>query len=216
MLTNHAAAPARVLPAIADVGADVTVVRYDEIARLPASGCVLLDGTGDLSAMVAACRSPDLQALAAPIIVIAPMHSLAVLKATWGFHDWVLPECGPNELLTRLRLAADVRLESSEHHVTAGGLHLDADTFSVQVYGSALNLTYTEFELLRALVSSPGQVWTRAALLRDVWNYQHPGGTRTVDVHVRRLRAKLGPELAAAISTVRKVGYKFVAKPATA
>jgi DNA-binding response OmpR family regulator len=73
-----------------------------------------------------------------------------------------------------------------------------------------LDLTFKEFELLKFLAQHPGRVFTRAQLLQEVWGYDYFGGTRTVDVHVRRLRAKLGPEHEALIGTVRNVGYKFV------
>ena len=79
--------------------------------------------------------------------------------------------------------------------------------------GSALDLTYKEFELLKFLAQHPGRVFTRDQLLREVWGYDYFGGTRTVDVHVRRLRAKLGSEYESMIGTVRQVGYKFVVPP---
>jgi DNA-binding response OmpR family regulator len=85
---------------------------------------------------------------------------------------------------------------------------LDTDTYQVTVAGRGLDLTYKEFELLRYLASRPGRVFTRPALLREVWGYDFYGGTRTVDVHVRRLRSKLGPEHEALIETVRGVGYR--------
>ena len=76
--------------------------------------------------------------------------------------------------------------------------------------GQPLDLTYKEFELIKYLAQHPGRVFTRAQLLQEVWGYDYYGGTRTVDVHVRRLRAKLGPEHEALIGTVRNVGYRFV------
>jgi DNA-binding response OmpR family regulator len=79
-----------------------------------------------------------------------------------------------------------------------------------------LDLTFKEFELLKYLAQHPGRVFTRAQLLQEVWGYDYFGGTRTVDVHVRRLRAKLGPDREALIGTVRNVGYKFVAQPIAA
>ena len=81
--------------------------------------------------------------------------------------------------------------------------------------GGALDLTYKEFELLKFLAQHPGRVFTRAQLLQEVWGYDYFGGTRTVDVHVRRLRAKLGAEHEQLIGTVRNVGYKFVRQPPT-
>ena len=101
------------------------------------------------------------------------------------------------------------RAGSGDGSVTRlGPLALDTETYRVTASGRPLDLTYKEFELLRFLASNPGRVYTRPALLREVWGYDFYGGTRTVDVHVRRLRAKLGPEHEHLIETVRGVGYR--------
>ena len=87
---------------------------------------------------------------------------------------------------------------------------IDEATYTARVRGRVLDLTFKEFELLKYLAQHPGRVFTRANLLTEVWGYDYFGGTRTVDVHVRRLRAKLGPEHDQLIGTVRNVGYRFV------
>jgi len=92
--------------------------------------------------------------------------------------------------------------------IRLGSLALDTDTYRVTAGGRPLDLTFKEFELLRFLASRPGRVFTRPTLLREVWGYDFYGGTRTVDVHVRRLRAKLGPEHEHLVETVRSVGYR--------
>jgi DNA-binding response OmpR family regulator len=92
--------------------------------------------------------------------------------------------------------------------IRLGALSLDTETYHVTVSGRPLDLTFKEFELLRFLALHPGRVFTRPSLLREVWGYDFYGGTRTVDVHVRRLRAKLGPEHEHLIETVRSVGYR--------
>jgi DNA-binding response OmpR family regulator len=89
-----------------------------------------------------------------------------------------------------------------------GALAVDLDSYRVTLAGRPLDLTYKEFELLRYLAARPGRAFTRPVLLREVWGYDFYGGTRTVDVHVRRLRAKLGPEHEGLIETVRGVGYR--------
>jgi DNA-binding response OmpR family regulator len=94
--------------------------------------------------------------------------------------------------------------------IRAGDLAIDEATYSARLRGRVLDLTFKEFELLKLLAEHPGRVFTRAYLLQEVWGYDYFGGTRTVDVHVRRLRAKLGPEHEALIGTVRNVGYRFV------
>jgi DNA-binding response OmpR family regulator len=93
---------------------------------------------------------------------------------------------------------------------------IDTATYGAKIKGRPLDLTYKEFELLRFLAQHPGRVFTRDQLLREVWGYDYFGGTRTVDVHVRRLRAKLGVEYESMIGTVRQVGYKFVGPSARA
>ena len=94
--------------------------------------------------------------------------------------------------------------------VDIGDLTIDESTYSARLSGTALDLTYKEFELLKFLAQHPGRVFSRSHLVQEVWGYDYFGGTRTVDVHVRRLRAKLGPEHEQMIGTVRNVGYKFV------
>jgi len=94
--------------------------------------------------------------------------------------------------------------------IRSGELTIDEATYSARLRGRSLDLTFKEFELLKYLAQHPGRVFTRAQLLQEVWGYDYFGGTRTVDVHVRRLRAKLGTEHEALIGTVRNVGYKFV------
>lgn len=91
-----------------------------------------------------------------------------------------------------------------------GDLSVDEATYSAKLKGRVLDLTFKEFELIKYLAQHPGRVFTRAQLLQEVWGYDYFGGTRTVDVHVRRLRAKLGPEHESLIGTVRNVGYRFV------
>jgi hypothetical protein len=92
-----------------------------------------------------------------------------------------------------------------------GGLVIDEDRYEVRVDGSPVELTYKEFELLRFLASRPGKVFTREVLLEQVWGYDYFGGSRTVDVHVRRIRAKIEREGRTYIRTVRGVGYIFEA-----
>jgi DNA-binding response OmpR family regulator len=99
---------------------------------------------------------------------------------------------------------------SDPEEIHAGDLHIDEASYAAKLRGRSLDLTFKEFELLKFLAQHPGRVFTRAVLLQEVWGYDYFGGTRTVDVHVRRLRAKLGPEHEALIGTVRNVGYRFV------
>ena len=140
---------------------------------------------------------------------------LAAVTADWGVDDVLLDTAGPAEVEARLRLAIG-RLAAARAATTSpieirnGDLTIDEATYSAQLKGRVLDLTFKEFELLKYLAQHPGRVFTRAQLLQEVWGYDYFGGTRTVDVHVRRLRAKLGPEHESLIGTVRNVGYRFV------
>ena len=118
------------------------------------------------------------------------------------------------EVEARVRLAIGRRaaavVAEAPDEIRSGELAIDEATYAARLRGRVLDLTFKEFELLKFLAQHPGRVFTRAQLLQEVWGYDYFGGTRTVDVHVRRLRAKLGPEHEALIGTVRNVGYRFV------
>ena len=118
----------------------------------------------------------------------------------------MLVEAGPAEVDARIRLALG-RAQSSQpsERIQTSGVVIDEASYSAKVHGRTLDLTYKEFELLRFLAAHPSRVFTREQLLSEVWGYDYFGGTRTVDVHVRRLRAKLG-DLDSLIGTVRNVG----------
>lgn len=118
------------------------------------------------------------------------------------------------ELRTRLMLAASRNKPEREESVFEwNGFHIDFANYEVLVDGTKLDLTYKEYELLKHLASSPGRVFTRSQLLKNVWGYDYIEGARTVDVHVRRLRSKLGSKHAGLIETVRHVGYRFKRLP---
>jgi DNA-binding response OmpR family regulator len=126
------------------------------------------------------------------------------------FDDFCLTPFHPKELEARLRHLQFRSGRGANPDVTAyGDLVLNFETYQAMVAGRPLDLTYMEYELLKFLVSHPGKVFTREQLLSRVWGYEYYGGARTVDVHVRRLRAKLGEEHANLIQTVRSVGYRF-------
>jgi DNA-binding response OmpR family regulator len=126
------------------------------------------------------------------------------------FDDFCLSPFHPRELEARLkhlfwRTGRGTRPELIEY----GELVLNLETYQASCAARPLDLTYMEYELLRFLASHPGKVFTRETLLSRVWGYEYYGGARTVDVHIRRLRAKLGEEHANLIQTVRSVGYRF-------
>jgi DNA-binding response OmpR family regulator len=126
------------------------------------------------------------------------------------FDDFCLTPFHPQELEARLRhLQYRAGQRGGPEMATYGDLMLNLETYQAVVGGRPLDLTYMEYELLRFFVTHPGKVFTREQLLSRVWGYEYYGGARTVDVHVRRLRAKLGEERAGLIQTVRSVGYRF-------
>jgi len=125
----------------------------------------------------------------------------------------ILNTAGPAEVEARLRLATGRQASlapAAPDEIRSGDLAIDEATYSARLRARVLDLTFKEFELLKFLAQHPGRVFTRAHLLQEVWGYDYFGGTRTVDVHVRRLRAKLGTEHESLIGTVRNVGYRFV------
>ena len=126
------------------------------------------------------------------------------------FDDFCLTPFHPAELEARLRhlLATEIDLHRADL-VEYGELTLNLETYQAAIAGRPLDMTYMEYELLKFLAQNPGKVFTREMLLSRVWGYEYYGGARTVDVHVRRLRAKLGEEYANLIQTVRSVGYRF-------
>jgi len=146
-----------------------------------------------------------------PLLVLITGAQLADLELRHDlFDDFCITPCHPVEIETRLRhlLArggSDVRPDMVQYN----SLVLNLETYQATIAGTPLDLTYMEYELLKFLAQNPGKVFTREVLLSRVWGYEYYGGARTVDVHVRRLRAKLGEEHANFIETVRSVGYRF-------
>jgi DNA-binding response OmpR family regulator len=146
-----------------------------------------------------------------PLLLLVAASQLADLELREDlFDDFCLSPFHPSELEVRLthlfwRTGRGTRPELVEY----GNLVLNLETYQAAVSSRPLDLTFMEYELLKFLATHPGKVFTRETLLSRVWGYEYYGGARTVDVHIRRLRAKLGEEHAPLISTVRSVGYRF-------
>jgi DNA-binding response OmpR family regulator len=144
-----------------------------------------------------------------PILVAAARRHTAELHAS-SCDDFVLAPLDPDEVVLRAsRLAARTSTTAAQESMTFKDLILNLATYQATVGAAPIDLTYMEYELLRFFVTNSGRVWSREQLLSRVWGYDYFGGARTVDVHVRRLRAKLGEERASWIATVRSVGYRF-------
>ncbi len=217
LLTNALSPSSDVLPALGLLGHTVRTAPLDAAALLdaPPHDAVLVDARRELVQARGLCRLLRTTGLSVPLLAVLTEGGLAGLSAEWGVDDVVLDAAGPAEVDARLRLAVGrTAPETSDPGVVrAGELTIDETTYTCRLRGRVLDLTFKEFELLKHLAQHPGRVFTRAQLLQEVWGYDYYGGTRTVDVHVRRLRAKLGVEHEQLIGTVRHVGYKFVTPP---
>jgi DNA-binding response OmpR family regulator len=218
LLLTTSSGSAGVLPALDLLPHTVRTAPRDVRALVAGTSpdVVLIDARSDLAEARATCRMLHATGLGVPLLAIVTESGLVALNADWGVDDVILAGAGPAEAEARLRLAIG-RLTTAtavgSGAIRAGELNIDPDTYAAKLKGRSLDLTYKEFELLKFLAQHPGRVFTRDQLLREVWGYDYFGGTRTVDVHVRRLRAKLGSEYESMIGTVRQVGYKFVTPP---
>jgi DNA-binding response OmpR family regulator len=215
LLTNALEPSAEILPALGLLLHSVRVAPAETSALIdaPPADAVLVDARRDLAQARSLCRLLRTTGLDAPLLVILTEGGLAAITAEWGADDVILPTAGPAEAEARLRLAIGRRAGATADQpdeIRSGDLAIDEATYSARLRSRTLDLTFKEFELLKFLAQHPGRVFTRAHLLQEVWGYDYFGGTRTVDVHIRRLRAKLGPEHEALIGTVRNVGYRFV------
>jgi DNA-binding response OmpR family regulator len=182
----------------------------------PTPDAVVVDARTELAEARSTCRMLRATGLGVPLFAVVTESGLVALHTDWGVDDVLLASAGPAEVEARLRLSVgrlNAATASAGGLIKAGELTIDPDTYAAKLKGRPLDLTYKEFELLKFLAQHPGRVFTRDQLLREVWGYDYFGGTRTVDVHVRRLRAKLGSEYESMIGTVRQVGYKFVVPP---
>ena len=221
LLTNTLAPSAEVLPALALLSHHVHILPAEPSALIerPTADVVLVDARRELAKARSLCMLLRVTGISVPLFAILTEGGLAGLTAEWGVDDVLLETAGPAEIEARLRVAIGSLAMSdgdfaANTQITAGDLVIDETTYSARVGTRLLDLTYKEFELIKHLAQHPGRVFTRAQLLQEVWGYDYFGGTRTVDVHVRRLRAKLGSEHEVLIGTVRNVGYRFVPEPA--
>src|SRR5215203_3811578 len=215
LLTNTLAPSAEVVPALGLLSHHVRILPAEASALVdaPQADVVVVDARRELAMAKSLCRVICTTGISIPLLVVVTEGGLAGITSDWGIDDVLLDSAGPAEVEARLRLAVGRTVEAAVEEggpITAGSLVIDEATYSVRLRGRLLDLTYKEFELLKYLAQHPGRVFSRQQLLQEVWGYDYFGGTRTVDVHVRRLRAKLGPEHETLIGTVRNVGYRFV------
>jgi DNA-binding response OmpR family regulator len=218
LLTNALTPSVEVLPALGLLPHQIKVLPAEAavLVDAPPADAIIVDGRRDLTGVRSLCTLLRTTGLASPMLLVLTEGGMAVVAADWGADDVMLDSAGPAEVEARLRLAmgrsrlTEASREPETAEIRAGDVVIDEVTYSAKVRGRTLDLTYKEFELLKYLAQHPGRVFTRAQLLQEVWGYDYFGGTRTIDVHVRRLRAKLGVDHEALIGTVRNVGYRFV------
>jgi len=203
------AARVELLEALTGIGVKgVTVADAAEVSdRQPEAGwdALVIDlGTDPARGIAVARRVRD--ALGLPILAVADLA--ADVANVSEIDDFLLAPVDAEELRIRLR-----RLTSptggEDETIRFKDLELNLATYQATVGGVPVDLTFMEYELLRFFVTHPSRAWSRAQILSQVWGYDYFGGSRTVDVHVRRLRAKLGEERSSWIATVRSVGYRF-------
>lgn len=202
-----------VLAAVEGLGADVRVVAGDrtalEVAALAPSVLVLdaQEGVPLLPAIDALLAEPALRSV--PLLVAVDAARLHVIERAPRLADFIVKPFAGHELRVRFgRLLQGPRAEAEPSVLTHGALSVDGVAREARVAGAAVGLTFQEFELLAFLMANPGRAFSRTQLVDRLWDPDYDGGARTVDIHVRRLRQKLGAA-AAPLLTVRGVGYKF-------
>jgi len=179
------------------------------LVSAPPADLMFVDARTDLVGAKSLCKILSSTSNSIPIILILTEGGLTAVSTDWGIDDVILHTAGPAEIDARIRLATSRKsTDAVSTKIQTSGVVIDEASYSAKVQGRPLDLTFKEFELLRFFASHPSRVFTREQLLSEVWGYDYFGGTRTVDVHVRRLRAKLG-DLEGLIGTVRNVGYRF-------
>ena len=217
LLTNSSGASADVMPSLGLLQHDVKILPIEAsvLVEPPVVDCLLIDDRRDLPAAKSFTKLITSTGVDVPIMVITTEGGLSAINADWGIDDVILDTAGPAEVDARIRIVigqtaiAQLASNPSAGEIRSGEVIIDESSYTAKIKGRVLDLTFKEFELLKYLAQHPGRVFTRSQLLQEIWGYDYFGGTRTVDVHIRRLRSKLGPEFEAIIGTVRNVGYRF-------
>ena len=178
----------------------------DQSAR-PTAVLLDLDTFSNETARIMASRC---QEHGLPVVAVVSGDRLRNYDPSINVDDFILRSFSPEELLVRLdRVISRTTGPDQQNLITSGDLLLDPDHYDVSLAGKKVLLTYKEYQLLVLLASNPGKVYTRGSLLNQVWGYDYFGGTRTVDVHIRRLRSKIENASHSYIETIRNVGYRF-------
>ena len=217
MLTNSTGASADVLPALGLLQHEVRILPAEAsvLVDAPITDCIVIDARRDLPTAKSFTKLIATTGVSAPLIIVTTEGGLSAINADWGITDVILDTAGPAEVDARIRIVigkdaiTQLAKNPSLKEIRSGEVVIDEDSYTAKIKGRTLDLTFKEFELLKYLAQHPGRVFSRSQLLQEIWGYDYFGGTRTVDVHIRRLRSKLGPEFESVIDTVRNVGYRF-------
>jgi DNA-binding response OmpR family regulator len=205
-------APAEVLPAIDALLMDIKTVELSAgvvgDVRALEGHAIVVDAAENPGQGHAVLRALDEHRPDVPIVVVLERRDLERFAWDALADELLFPAASEAEIRLRLGMVRRRLRSSDDTTIRLGALALDIEAYRATVDGRALDLTFKEFELLRYLAERRGRAFTRPTLLREVWGYDFYGGTRTVDVHIRRLRAKLGPGFEDLIETVRGVGYR--------
>lgn len=211
MLTDRA--PEVALPAFSELREDLKIepLSLESLAHVMALGpaIALVDAAENAPQAWTVAGELHRRSPRTPVLVIVERSALERYPWQEVADEFLFPAAPAAEIGLRLAMARRRSGAGDGSVVRIGPVAIDIDTYVVTASGRSLDLTFKEFELLRFLAERPGRVFTRPTLLREVWGYDFYGGTRTVDVHIRRLRAKLGPEHEHLIETVRGVGYRI-------
>ncbi|MGI8729805.1 MAG: winged helix-turn-helix domain-containing protein [Solirubrobacteraceae bacterium] len=193
------------------VSANGTLRPPDGDSKAPALALILASGLEEPSCAELCARLAEDDDLGeVPVIVALACGALADGVGVVEGHELLIEPYSADELQARIaRARRAVNGIDHDDIVRVGSLEMNIATYQVAIDGRPVDFTYMEYELLRFLVTHPRRVFSREALLSRVWGYDYYGGARTVDVHVRRVRAKLGSENASRIKTVRSVGYRW-------
>lgn len=202
----------RVIDFYDDTGYEFLTIDSEDTPLPGQVTAVIVDATTDFEQAVSVCRGVrKLRDHGIVVLLLIERHQVKELALREGMiDDFAVSPFDRTELAVRLQHLLARHGQPEEHsRITIGPLILDTDTYQASLAGNPMDLTYMEYELLKFLASHPGKVFSRETLLSRVWGYEYYGGARTVDVHIRRLRAKLGEAYDSLIQTVRSVGYKF-------
>ena len=201
------------LDALEDEGIESLVVeRPSDVDRLDAAELPQIAFL-DVASVSGAMGNPFLErceSLKVPVIALVPAGMLADLDLNLSVSDFVVSPPDTEELVARVKLTLHRnRNQEGDDVIRAGSLVINPSTYEVSLRGKRVNLRFKEYELLRLLATNPGRVYSREALLSSIWGYDYFGGTRTVDVHIRRLRSKIEDAEHPYIETIWNVGYRF-------